>query len=304
MATNHFGPFLLTGLLLPQLVARRRRSRRHGVQPDAPGRQAGAAAGPASKPRRYSRWAVYGQTKLANLLFTYELERRLVAAGLPVRALAAHPGLRRHPPRRQRPVRPPVGRAAPRSWTPASRRSRSQPPRALGRPDGGHRGPARRHVRRPVRAARGSRWPAVVTSTALARDPDARPALGAQRGDDGNPLPLTKVGGAATLGRCATAAPGPSVRLGQAPRDVLTLNGHAHWSSSRPKPPGALVRRRRAGPEGDGGQARLAEDRRPRRSRAHPRRYAAIQPSASPPPSKPKGGNELEDDDQQAPGPP
>ena len=41
----------------------------------------------------YSRWAVYGQTKLANLLFTFELDRRLAAAGLPVKALAAHPGL-------------------------------------------------------------------------------------------------------------------------------------------------------------------------------------------------------------------
>jgi NAD(P)-dependent dehydrogenase (short-subunit alcohol dehydrogenase family) len=36
---------------------------------------------------------VYGQTKLANLLFTFELDRRLAAAGLPVKALAAHPGL-------------------------------------------------------------------------------------------------------------------------------------------------------------------------------------------------------------------
>jgi len=44
-------------------------------------------------PRRHSRWHVYGQTKLANLLFTFELDRRLRRAGAPVRALAAHPGL-------------------------------------------------------------------------------------------------------------------------------------------------------------------------------------------------------------------
>jgi NAD(P)-dependent dehydrogenase (short-subunit alcohol dehydrogenase family) len=42
--------------------------------------------------RRYRRWAAYGQSKLANLLFTLELDRRLVEAGSQVRALAAHPG--------------------------------------------------------------------------------------------------------------------------------------------------------------------------------------------------------------------
>ncbi len=93
MATNHWGPFLLTGLLLPQLVASGdgrvvtvssvgHRLARHAPLHD-----------PRSKPRLYSRWAVYGQTKVANLLFTFELDRRLAAAGLPVKALAAHPGL-------------------------------------------------------------------------------------------------------------------------------------------------------------------------------------------------------------------
>ena len=42
--------------------------------------------------RRYQRWPAYGQTKLANLLFTLELQRRLEEAGSPVRAVAAHPG--------------------------------------------------------------------------------------------------------------------------------------------------------------------------------------------------------------------
>ena len=41
---------------------------------------------------RYGRWTAYGQSKLANLLFTLELQRRLDDAGSPVRALAAHPG--------------------------------------------------------------------------------------------------------------------------------------------------------------------------------------------------------------------
>jgi NAD(P)-dependent dehydrogenase (short-subunit alcohol dehydrogenase family) len=42
--------------------------------------------------RRYKPWRAYGQSKLANLLFTSELQRRLTHAGSPVRANAAHPG--------------------------------------------------------------------------------------------------------------------------------------------------------------------------------------------------------------------
>ena len=38
-------------------------------------------------------WPVYGQSKLANLLFTFELDRRLRAAGSAVRAVACHPGM-------------------------------------------------------------------------------------------------------------------------------------------------------------------------------------------------------------------
>src|SRR5690606_10892773 len=42
--------------------------------------------------RRYSPWLAYSRSKLANLLFTFELDRRAREAGLPVKALAAHPG--------------------------------------------------------------------------------------------------------------------------------------------------------------------------------------------------------------------
>ena len=42
--------------------------------------------------RRYKRWRAYGQSKLANLLFAFELGRRLRAAGSKIRSLAAHPG--------------------------------------------------------------------------------------------------------------------------------------------------------------------------------------------------------------------
>ncbi len=92
MATNHFGPFLLTGLLLPQLVASEDgrvvsvSSQMHRIARSAP------LADPLAQQGRYKPWPTYGQTKLANLLFAYELDRRLRRAELPVRGLAAHPG--------------------------------------------------------------------------------------------------------------------------------------------------------------------------------------------------------------------
>ena len=43
--------------------------------------------------RRYGRWVAYGQSKLANLLFVLELQRRLGQAGAATIALAAHPGV-------------------------------------------------------------------------------------------------------------------------------------------------------------------------------------------------------------------
>jgi NAD(P)-dependent dehydrogenase (short-subunit alcohol dehydrogenase family) len=91
LATNHFGPFLLTGLLLPQLVA----SRTGTVVAVASQFHRAARSAPLADPlekRHYSRWPTYARTKLANLLFTYELDRRARRAELPVRAVAAHPG--------------------------------------------------------------------------------------------------------------------------------------------------------------------------------------------------------------------
>jgi NAD(P)-dependent dehydrogenase (short-subunit alcohol dehydrogenase family) len=43
--------------------------------------------------RRYNRVAAYGQSKLANLMFSYELQRRLAAAGAETISIAAHPGI-------------------------------------------------------------------------------------------------------------------------------------------------------------------------------------------------------------------
>jgi NAD(P)-dependent dehydrogenase (short-subunit alcohol dehydrogenase family) len=92
MATNHFGHFLLTGLLLPQLLA----SGNGRVVTVSSNGHRMARTPPLEDPRSsqgyYSRWRVYGQTKLANLLFAYELDRRAVAKDLKLHALAAHPG--------------------------------------------------------------------------------------------------------------------------------------------------------------------------------------------------------------------
>jgi NAD(P)-dependent dehydrogenase (short-subunit alcohol dehydrogenase family) len=90
IGTNHYGPFLLTGLLLPRIIEASGRvvtvsSLAHTMTHHAP----------LEDPRtvtRYRRWPTYARSKLANLLFTLELDRRLQAAQLPVRALAAHPG--------------------------------------------------------------------------------------------------------------------------------------------------------------------------------------------------------------------
>jgi len=91
LGTNHFGPFLLTGLLLPSLVA----SGSGRVVTVASVGHKLARTAPLGDPKSedgYHRWPTYFRSKLANLLFTYELDRRLRAAGLSVTALAAHPG--------------------------------------------------------------------------------------------------------------------------------------------------------------------------------------------------------------------
>jgi len=88
--TNHLGHFALTGLLLDRLlpVAGSR-----VVTVSSIGHRIRAAIhfDDLQWERRYGRVAAYGQSKLANLLFTYELQRRLAPGGTTV-ALAAHPG--------------------------------------------------------------------------------------------------------------------------------------------------------------------------------------------------------------------
>lgn len=88
--TNHLGHFALTGLLFERLKAtpgarvvtesslahRFGRIRFHDLQWE----------------RGYSKWLAYGQSKLANLMFALELDRRLRAESIDLFSLSAHPG--------------------------------------------------------------------------------------------------------------------------------------------------------------------------------------------------------------------
>ena len=89
-ATNHLGHFALTGRLLPLLRG-------------TPGSRVVTVSSLAHRTgridfdnftaeRSYSAAGAYGQSKLANLLFSFELQRRLDAAGESLAAVVAHPG--------------------------------------------------------------------------------------------------------------------------------------------------------------------------------------------------------------------
>src|SRR5690348_14212815 len=89
--TNHLGHFALTGLLLQQMLPVPG-SRVVTVSSTAHRLRAQINFGDLQSERSYSRVAAYGQSKLANLMFTYELQRRLAGAATTI-AVAAHPGL-------------------------------------------------------------------------------------------------------------------------------------------------------------------------------------------------------------------
>jgi NAD(P)-dependent dehydrogenase (short-subunit alcohol dehydrogenase family) len=88
--TNHLGHFALTGLLLDVLLAR-------------PGARVVTVSSAVAQVgrirfddlqglRKYGKWSAYSQSKLANQLFTLELDRRATAAGVDLISVAAHPG--------------------------------------------------------------------------------------------------------------------------------------------------------------------------------------------------------------------
>lgn len=92
LGTNHLGPFVLTGLLLDRLnaagdarvisMASLAHKLTKGLDPDDP----------ALEKRPYTEMDAYGRSKLAALLFSFELNRRLKKSGSRVLAVAAHPG--------------------------------------------------------------------------------------------------------------------------------------------------------------------------------------------------------------------
>jgi protochlorophyllide reductase len=92
LGVNHLGHFALTARLLPVILS-------------TPGARIASVSSMAHRGghlvvddlmfdrRRYGRWQAYSQSKLANLLFTMELQRRLEQAGAGAIAVAAHPGV-------------------------------------------------------------------------------------------------------------------------------------------------------------------------------------------------------------------
>jgi NAD(P)-dependent dehydrogenase (short-subunit alcohol dehydrogenase family) len=88
--TNHLGHFALTGLLIGSMQGR---EDARVVTVSSSAHHAGRIAfDNLGGDRRYFRWRAYSQSKLANLLFALELDRRLRAEGSTVKSLAAHPG--------------------------------------------------------------------------------------------------------------------------------------------------------------------------------------------------------------------
>ncbi len=95
IGTNHVGHFALTGLLLPALLASPHGAR--VVVTSSVGHRIVSGIDlrslvPGADDRPYRRWRAYGESKLANLLFMLELERRSAAADLALVSVAAHPG--------------------------------------------------------------------------------------------------------------------------------------------------------------------------------------------------------------------
>ncbi len=91
LGVNHLGHFALTGLLL-DVITNTPKARIHNVTSSAnwSGR---INFDDLMGERNYGRWRAYGQSKLANIFFTFELQKRLTAAGFDTITNTSHPGL-------------------------------------------------------------------------------------------------------------------------------------------------------------------------------------------------------------------
>jgi NAD(P)-dependent dehydrogenase (short-subunit alcohol dehydrogenase family) len=88
--TNHLGHFALTGILLPKILASD--AGRVVTVSSMAHRQGRMDFDDLNWEESYSRWPAYGRSKLANLLFAFELDRRLKAHGETTLSVACHPG--------------------------------------------------------------------------------------------------------------------------------------------------------------------------------------------------------------------
>ena len=88
--TNHLGHFALTGLLLPALL--KAPAPRVVTVSSFLHRRGTMHFDDLQGERKYDRWGAYGQSKLANLMFCFELQRRAIEADAALLSLAAHPG--------------------------------------------------------------------------------------------------------------------------------------------------------------------------------------------------------------------
>ncbi len=91
LGVNHLGHFALTARLLPALLAS---DGARVVSVTSTGRHFGGRLDPGNPHLlgRYDPWRAYGQSKLANLHFALELDRRFRAAGVPAKSIVVHPG--------------------------------------------------------------------------------------------------------------------------------------------------------------------------------------------------------------------
>jgi NAD(P)-dependent dehydrogenase (short-subunit alcohol dehydrogenase family) len=89
-ATNYLGPFALTGLLLPSM--KQRAGSRVVTVASAASNQGKIEFDNLQSERVYKPMRAYSQSKLADLIFAQELQRRLKAVGSPILSTAAHPG--------------------------------------------------------------------------------------------------------------------------------------------------------------------------------------------------------------------